>query len=113
MHHEDPGDKRAPLYTAQIEFLSQAEWDRELADLLDDLTPNDGPNAGLVSLSVAEDSVAYGSWCKVYAVYGESRLAPIPLCTLPNPMCTVVVQGLRGLRRVSPCASAPPLMNLP
>ena len=34
----------APLHTPQ------AEWDRELPELIDDLTPNDGPNAGRVSV---------------------------------------------------------------
>ena len=70
MRYEDSDAVKAP-YRAEIEFLTQKEWDQELAELLDDLTPNDGPNAGRVNLSVAEDAVAYGSWCKVYAVYGD------------------------------------------
>ena len=34
-----------------MDFLSQAEWGKELNELLDDLTPNDGSNAGRVLVS--------------------------------------------------------------
>mmetsp|Transcript_23449 Transcript_23449/g.59853 ORF Transcript_23449/g.59853 Transcript_23449/m.59853 type:complete len:1022 (+) Transcript_23449:36-3101(+) len=61
-----------PRYRGEVEFLTVAEWHKELDDLLDDLTANDGPNAGRVSLSVNEDAPSYGSWCKLWAVYGES-----------------------------------------
>ena len=43
MRHEESDPARSPLYRAEVEFMTQAEWDKELADLLDDLTPNDGP----------------------------------------------------------------------
>jgi hypothetical protein len=65
------GRKDAPNYRGEVGFLTQAEWARELDDLLDDITASDGPNAGRVSLSVREDSPSYGSWCKLFAVYGE------------------------------------------
>ena len=61
----------APVYRGEVEFLSEAEWHKELDDLLDDLTATDGPNAGRVSLSVSEDAPSHGSWCKLWAVYGE------------------------------------------
>ena len=100
MRHEDSDPVRVPPYRAEIEFLSQQEWERELSDLLDDLTPNDGPNQGRVSLSVAEDSVAYGSWCKIYAVYGDDvrahlqpdRCAPAP----PPPPVSLAAVNARG-----------------
>lgn len=71
LRHEDSDPVRAPSYRAEIEFLTKDEWAKELDDLLDDLTPNDGVNQGRVNLSVSEDSPAYSSWCKIYAVYGD------------------------------------------
>ena len=62
----------APLYRGHVEFLTADEWAREMDDLLDDLTATDGPNQGRVSLSVNEDAPSYGSWCKLWAVYGEA-----------------------------------------
>ncbi|EOD32468.1 hypothetical protein EMIHUDRAFT_456065 [Emiliania huxleyi CCMP1516] len=52
LRHEE-SEKAAPEYRGEVEFLSQAEWDKELTDLLDDLTPNDGPNEGRVAVSEA------------------------------------------------------------
>ena len=68
----DDGANDAPAYRGDVEFLSVAEWHKQLDDLLDDLTANDGPNAGRVSLTVSEDAPSYGSWCKLFAVYGEA-----------------------------------------
>ena len=41
-------DRSCVCDALRVEFLTQAEWDKELPDLLDDLTPSDGPNAGRV-----------------------------------------------------------------
>ena len=71
LRHEDSDPVRAPPYRAEIEFLTKQEWARELDDLLDDLTPNDGVNQGRVNLSVSEESPSYASWCKLYAIYGD------------------------------------------
>jgi len=72
LRHEE-SEKAAPEYRGEVEFLSQAEWDKELTDLLDDLTPNDGPNEGRVAVSeVSADSPTYASWCRLYALYGDT-----------------------------------------
>ena len=42
-------DRSCVCAALRVEFLTQAEWDKELPDLLDDLTPSDGPNAGRAS----------------------------------------------------------------
>lgn len=79
LRHEDTPPS-APAYRGEVEFLTQAEWDKELDELLDDLTPTDGPNAGRVAVGeVQPDSPSYGSWCRLYATYGDifknSRMA--------------------------------------
>eukprot|EP00966_Prymnesium_polylepis_P267234 6173266-Prymnesium_polylepis.1 len=72
--HSRTAPSRAEPHVAasQVEFLSQAEWDKELPDLLDDLTPTDGANVGRVSIGeVQPDNPSYASWCRLYAVYGD------------------------------------------
>jgi len=110
MRYEDSDPVRTPEYRAEIEFLTKEEWDKELSDLLDDLTPNDGPNQGKVSLSVAEDSMAYGSWCKVYAVYGDEfthsrvrtdRTGPGGRVIYDNPTLESLKEKLRGVRAIT------------
>ena len=62
-------DERGPQYTGEVEFVSQEEWDRELEDLLGDLTTQEGR----AILSVSDpDAHNYDSWCKLYAVYGDA-----------------------------------------
>ena len=49
----------------------QAERDKVLQ--LDDLTPSDGSNAGRVAVSeVQPDNPSYQSWCRLYALYGDT-----------------------------------------
>ena len=73
MRYEDTDPATEPLYRGEVEFLTKAEWDKELPNLLDDLTPNDGSNAGRVNIGeVQPDHPSYDSWCRVYAVYGGS-----------------------------------------
>jgi hypothetical protein len=72
LRHEDT-PPTAPAYRSEVEFLTQAEWVKELDEMLDDLTPTDGPNAGRVAVGeVQPDSPNYPSWCRLYATYGDT-----------------------------------------
>ena len=55
-------------YEGVVEFVSRQEWEMELIDLLSDLTTQEGRAV----LYVSEDAHNYDSWCKLYAVYGDS-----------------------------------------
>lgn len=71
MRHEDT-DAASSLYRGEVEFLSLAEWEKEMADLIDDLTMSDGANAGRVNVGEVQPThPSYGSWCRLYAVYGD------------------------------------------
>ena len=110
MRHEDSDPVRAPPYRAEIEFMTQQEWHKELDDLLDDLTPSDGSNQGRVNLSVSEESMAFGSWCKVFAVYGEDfthsrvrteRRGPGDRVIYDNPTLESLKAKLRSCRTIT------------
>lgn len=71
MRHENT-DAASSLYRGEVEFLSLAEWEKEMADLIDDLTMSDGANAGRVNVGEVQPMhPSYGSWCRLYAVYGD------------------------------------------
>ena len=58
-----------PNYEGSVEFVSPQEWEMEMEDLLSDLTTQEGR----AILHVSDpDAHNYDSWCKLYAVYGES-----------------------------------------
>ena len=100
-----------PLYRAEVEFLSRAEWEKELPNLLDDLTPTDGPNAGRVAISeVQPDNPAYDSWCRVYAVYGDvfkhsrersDERGPDGKALYKNPTLAAMQAKLAGTRNIT------------
>ncbi|KAF5841614.1 hypothetical protein DUNSADRAFT_12070 [Dunaliella salina] len=54
-------------YYGEVEFLTHAEWEKELDDLLELLTQQDGRAV----LNVDQDAHNYGAWAKLYAIYGE------------------------------------------
>ena len=116
MRHEASDPARDPLYRGEVEFLTQAEWDKELPDLLDDLTPNDGPNAGRVNIAeVQPDNPAYDSWCRVYSVYGDifkhsrersDERGPDGKPLYKNPTLESLKAKLRGARNITHAAVA-------
>jgi|AntRauMFilla1563_2_1112583.scaffolds.fasta_scaffold107867_1 hypothetical protein len=65
-YNEDPNGSP---YTGEVEFVSVAEWEKELDLLFDDLTMQDGRAILNVSDPEAHN---YVSWCKVVAVYGDT-----------------------------------------
>eukprot|EP01051_Picozoa_sp_SAG22_P013017 SAG22_NODE_1412_length_4477_cov_8.593878_5_plen_201_part_00 len=62
-HHPAPG------YAGTVEFISKSDWESELEDMLGDLTQQDGRAILHVQDPNAHN---YESWCKLYAVYGET-----------------------------------------
>ena len=111
MRHEASDPATQPLYRAEVEFLSRAEWEKELPNLLDDLTPTDGPNAGRVAISeVQPDNPAYDSWCRVYAVYGDvfkhsrersDERGPDGKALYKNPTLAAMQVKLAGTRNIT------------
>ena len=111
MRHEATEPATQPLYRGEVEFLSRAEWEKELPDLLDDLTPTDGPNAGRVAISeVQPDNPAYDSWCRVYAVYGDvfkhsrersDERGPDGKTLYKNPTLAAMQAKLAGTRNIT------------
>ena len=111
MRHEASDPATQPLYRAEVEFLSRAEWEKELPNLLDDLTPTDGPNAGRVAISeVQPDNPAYDSWCRVYAVYGDvfkhsrersDERGPDGKALYKNPTLAAMQAKLAGTRNIT------------
>jgi hypothetical protein len=111
MRHEATEPATQPLYRGEVEFLSRAEWEKELPDLLDDLTPTDGPSAGRVAISeVQPDNPAYDSWCRVYAVYGDvfkhsrersDERGPDGKALYKNPTLAAMQAKLAGTRNIT------------
>lgn len=110
--HEDSSSD-APAYRGEVEFLTEAEWAKELPDLLDDLTMSDGASAGRVQLSVDEDSPAYPSLCRLRAVYGNvfrysrvrshERTGPDGRAAYDNPTVDELKAKLFACRTVTSC----------
>ena len=110
--HEDSSSD-APAYRGEVEFLTEAEWAKELPDLLDDLTMSDGASAGRVQLSVDEDSPAYPSLCRLRAVYGNvfrysrvrshERTGPDGRAAYDNPTVDELKAKLLACRTVTSC----------
>ena len=95
MAYDETDARDAPRYRGEVEFLTEAEWKREMEDLLDDLTNNDGPNAGRVNLSVNEDAPSYSSWCKLVTASHCTLLIPILMPCTHSAASLLVVGGLR------------------
>lgn len=60
---------RTHTHTHTLTSLTHQEWERELDDLLELLTQQDGRAV----LHVDQDAHNFGAWAKLYAIYGEVR----------------------------------------
>jgi len=62
-----PGKAHHP-YRGEVTFITIEDWETERTALLDDLTDGEGR----MILHPSEESSSYKSWCKLFAVYGET-----------------------------------------